>query len=66
MKATHTDYIHPRHLRVEGCLGYPFFDGPCKVDVLCVSPSASLYAKLYRTDLPSMMKQDAKTRRDKE
>ncbi len=42
MKATHTDYQHPRHLRVE-------IDGK----VLCVSPSSSLYAKLNRRGLPS-------------
>lgn len=44
MRATHTDYLHPRHLRVEGC-GKP-------VDVLCVSPSSSDYAKLSRPSLP--------------
>lgn len=40
-KATHTDYKHPRHLRVEqdGC-------------VLCVSPSVSDYARLNRPGLP--------------
>lgn len=53
MKATHTDYKHPRHLRAEGCLGHRFFDGPCQVDVLCVSPSSSLYDKLNRKGLPS-------------
>ena len=53
MKATHTDYKHPRHLRVEGCKGHSFFDGPCAVDVLCVSPSSSLYDKLNRRWLPS-------------
>lgn len=52
MRATHTDYMHPRHLRVEGCLGRQFFDGPCKVDVLCVSPGSSLYDKLSRANLP--------------
>jgi hypothetical protein len=53
MKATHTDYLHPRHLRVEGCLGHRFFDGPCKVDVLCVSPSSALHAQLNRSNLKS-------------
>lgn len=52
MKATHTDYLHPKHLRVEGCKGHKFFDGPCQVDVLCMSPSCSLYAKLNRPNLP--------------
>lgn len=42
MKATHTDYKHPKHLRVE--------DGK---RVLCVSPSASVYAALNRKGLPS-------------
>ena len=53
MRATHTDYKHPRHLRVEGCKGHRFFDGPCTADVLCVSPSSSLYRTLNRHDLPS-------------
>lgn len=42
MTATHTDYKHPRHLRV--------VDGE---RVLCVSPSASIYDKLNRKGLPS-------------
>lgn len=41
MKATHTNYKHPRHLRVE--------DGK---DVWCVAPSASIYAKLNKPGLP--------------
>lgn len=53
MRATHTDYKHPRHLRVEGCKGVKFFDGPCEADVLCVSPSSGLYAKLNKPGLPS-------------
>lgn len=52
MKATHTDYKHPSHLRVTGCKGVRFHDGPCLVDVLCVSPSSSDYAKLNRASLP--------------
>ena len=40
-KATHTDYKHPRHLRV--------VDGD---KVLCVSPSCSDYAKLNKPGLP--------------
>jgi hypothetical protein len=42
MKATHTDYKHPRHLRVE------INDHR----VLCVSPSASIYDKLNKSGLP--------------
>ncbi len=41
MRATHIDYKHPRHLRVE--------DGG---RVLCVAPSASYYAKLAAAKLP--------------
>ncbi len=40
MKATHTDYKHPRHLRVE--------DGP---RVLCMAPSHSRYSDLNRKGL---------------
>ena len=43
MRATHTDYKHPRHLRVEIDRG----------QTLCVAPSASFYAKLNRPGLPS-------------
>ncbi len=41
MIATHTDYKHPKHLRV--------VDGG---QVLCVAPSASIYAKLNKAGLP--------------
>ncbi len=42
MKATHTDYMNPRHLRVE--------DG---TNVWCMAPSCSDYAKLNKPGLPS-------------
>ena len=42
MKATHTDYKHPRHLRVE--------QGG---EVLCVAPSCSDYAKLNKAGVPA-------------
>lgn len=41
-KATHTDYKHPRHLRVDYGGG----------KVLCVAPSCSDYARLNRSGLP--------------
>jgi hypothetical protein len=41
MKATHTDYKHPKHLRVE--------DGK---DVWCMAPSCSDYARLNKASLP--------------
>lgn len=59
MKATHTDYLHPRHLRVEGCKGVKSHDGVCQVDVLCVSPSAKLYGKLNRPGLRSWLPDQA-------
>jgi hypothetical protein len=49
MKATHTDYMHPKHLRVEGCKGY----AGSSVDVLCVAPNSDLYKRMYRPGLPS-------------
>ncbi len=47
MRATHTDYKHPRHLRVE----HNEKDG--SEGVWCVSPSASIYSKLSKPNLPS-------------
>lgn len=44
MKATHTDYKHPKHLRVE--------DGG---KILCMSPSHSQYARLNRSGLRSYL-----------
>lgn len=41
MKATHTDYKHPKHLRVE-------MEG----DVFCMSPSDSRYSALNKSSLP--------------
>ncbi len=41
MRATHTDYKHPKHLRVE--------DG---ARVLCMSPSHSQYGELSKRKLP--------------
>lgn len=42
MKATHTNYMHPRHLRVEE-----------NNDVFCMSPSCSDYGRLAKASLPS-------------
>lgn len=42
MKATHTDYKHPRHLRIE--------EGG---KVYCMAPSHGQYAQLAKTNLPS-------------
>ena len=56
MKATHTDYKHIGHLRVEGCRGERFFDGPCAVDVLCVSPGSTLFKRMNRAGLPRWTK----------
>lgn len=41
MKATHTDYKHPRHLRIE--------EGD---KVFCMAPSHSQYSRLARASLP--------------
>ena len=41
MKATHTNYKHPKHLRVK--------DGG---NVWCVAPSHSQYSRLNRPGLP--------------
>lgn len=52
MRATHTNYKHPRHLRVED-------DGGA---VLCMSPSASSYARLNRPGLPDWNEAQRKAR----
>lgn len=46
MKVTHTDYKHPKHLRVE------HNEKDNSEGVWCVAPSADLYKKLYRSNLP--------------
>jgi hypothetical protein len=45
MKATHTDYKHPRHLRVEAGAA-----------VLCMAPSHSAYGQLNKPNLKSWSK----------
>jgi hypothetical protein len=47
VKATHTDYKHPRHLRVDTGDKRVGVDG-----ILCVSPSCSDYARLNKSGLP--------------
>jgi hypothetical protein len=46
MRATHIDFKHPNHLRVE----HNERDG--SGGVWCVAPSSSIYAKLKRAGLP--------------
>jgi hypothetical protein len=41
MKATHIDYLHPRHLRVEE-----------NGHVICMAPSCSDYGRLAKARLP--------------
>lgn len=54
--ATHTDYLHPRHLRVPAP-GIPeawnATVGWYTPDALCVAPSSADYAKLNKPGLPS-------------
>lgn len=47
MKATHTDYKNPRHLRVVCSEGF----------VACMAPSHSQYSRLNKPSLPSHSKQ---------
>jgi hypothetical protein len=42
MKVTHTNYLHPRHLRAEE-----------NGDVWCIAPSHSKYTQLAKGNLPS-------------
>lgn len=41
MKATHTNYLHPKHLRVEE-----------NGKTYCMAPSHSQYSRLNKRDLP--------------
>jgi len=55
MRATHVDYMHPGHLRVETGETYPAWSigrGFHRKDALCVGPSSSMYGKLKRAGLP--------------
>jgi hypothetical protein len=55
MRATHTDYLHPGHLRVETGQTYSAWDtvrGFHEREALCVSPGSSVYLKLNRPNLP--------------
>lgn len=55
MKATHADYLHPRHIRVETGQRYKAWSagaGPFERTALCVSPGSPLYAKCNRRGLP--------------
>ncbi len=55
MRATHRDYLHPGHLRVEDGRRYPAFnqrDGSFERTALCVSPSSNDYARINKPNLP--------------
>ncbi len=55
MRATHTDYLHPGHLRVETGQRYKAFNvgnGNFERTAVCMAPSASEYARLNRKGLP--------------
>ncbi|WP_123877985.1 hypothetical protein [Aurantiacibacter spongiae] len=54
-RATHTDYLHPGHLRVETGQHYQAWaagSGSFVRTALCVSPSSSTYKRLNRRGLP--------------
>lgn len=56
MKATHRDYLHRGHLRVETGDHYPawsFGAGSFVRTAVCMAPSCSDFAKLNRSGLPS-------------
>ena len=61
MKATHTEYMHPKHLRVvdgqkhkgysaalEATTGNGFYED----DAICMAPSCADYARLNKSGLP--------------
>lgn len=61
MKATHTCYKHPRHLRVVTGQAHPAWNivqGDHEADALCVSPSAEIYRKLNRASMPCHVREN--------
>lgn len=55
MRATHTDYLHPRHLRVEdgrAHMAWNVYRGYFEVRAICMAPSCSEYNRLNRKGLP--------------
>ena len=61
MKATHTNYMHPKHLRVETGekhLRWSLGGGFEMTNAMCLSPSHSEYARLNKPGLPSFTKRD--------
>ena len=55
MKATHTNYKHPGHLRVEDGGSHASYAGGVmfKTTAICVSPNSELHKRLNRNGLPS-------------
>lgn len=59
MKATHTCYMHPNHLRVETnetTRAWNIGDGWHEKGALCVSPKSSSYSRLNKPGLPCLTK----------
>lgn len=55
MKATHQDYKHPQHIRVETGERFKAWSigkGWSEVSSVCMAPSASEYDRLYSPKLP--------------
>lgn len=55
MKATHTDYRHPKHLRVvdgQKHKGFSIGRGDYETDAICMAPSCADYARLNKPNLP--------------
>jgi len=60
MKATHTCYKHPNHLRVETGQAYPAWNavqGDYFEDALCMAPGASDYRKLNKPGEPCYVRE---------
>jgi len=56
LRATHINYLHPKHLRVEDGeqhLGWNAAKGFHMVEAVCVAPSCSSYEKLNKPGLPT-------------
>lgn len=55
LRATHRDYLHPKHLRVidgEKHVTWSIGRGWGDTEAVCMSPSCSDYPRLYRESLP--------------
>jgi len=63
LRATHTDYQHPKHLRVETDVSHKCWGavvGFYESRYICLAPSHSQYARLAKGNLPAWTVADSR------